>query len=217
MDLEELPRYFPDGDVYAIEENGKFYLLGSALESLADAEAIRAEAARRLDLFAAAISLLWTSMRKPRLGNVIREEDGKRRIFIEVEDTVSSRSKVSATISGSPVQPVQKTQAQEILARADKSPHLKEALQVWADPLRSWPRLYRVLEELERHLGQSVDKAGFCSNNEKERFTRSANSAHVSGIDARHAGGKFQPPANPMTLREATDFVRKMLIAVTQE
>ena len=45
MDLEELPRYFPDGDVYAIEENGKFYLLGSALESLADAEAIRAEAA----------------------------------------------------------------------------------------------------------------------------------------------------------------------------
>ena len=41
MDLEEFPRWFPDGDIYAIEENGTFFFVGSALEALPDSEAVR--------------------------------------------------------------------------------------------------------------------------------------------------------------------------------
>jgi hypothetical protein len=34
FDLEEFPNWFPDGDVYAIEENGSVYLVGPAFEGL---------------------------------------------------------------------------------------------------------------------------------------------------------------------------------------
>ncbi len=86
------------------------------------------------------------------------------------------------------------------------------ALSLWADPIRSWPRLYRVLEEIEQHLGQRVDGAGLCPFNQRQRFTHTANTAEVAGSDARHATGKFAAPGNPMTLPEATDFIGQMLL-----
>lgn len=38
MDLEEFPRWFPDGEVSAIEENEAFFLVGPAFEVLPNAE-----------------------------------------------------------------------------------------------------------------------------------------------------------------------------------
>jgi hypothetical protein len=59
MDLEEFPRWFPDGEVSAIEENGAFFLVGRAFEALPNAEAVLGEAVRTLDLFTAVLSLMW--------------------------------------------------------------------------------------------------------------------------------------------------------------
>jgi hypothetical protein len=70
------------------------------------------------------------------------------------------------------------------------------------------------MEEIEQPLGKHVDAAGLCAANERERFTRTANTAEVSGPDARHATGKFAVPNNPMSLPEATEFVRQMLLSV---
>jgi hypothetical protein len=106
------------------------------------------------------------------------------------------------------------TQAQELLERTSGSPHLEIALSLWADQMRSWPRLYRIIEEIEQHLGKHVDAAGLCTASQRERFTRTANTAEVSGPDARHATGKFAAPSNPMSLPEATEFVRQMLLSV---
>jgi hypothetical protein len=94
------------------------------------------------------------------------------------------------------------------------SPHLEQALSMWTDPMRSWPRLYCVLEEIEQHLGKHVDATGLCPTNQRERFRRTANAAEVSGPDARHATGRFIAPDNPMSLQEATEFVRQMLLGV---
>lgn len=81
----------------------------------------------------------------------------------------------------------------------------------WADPVRTWPRLYRFVEELEEHLGGHVDKFKFCSYTKRGRFRLSANSAEVAGKDARHGTGIKPAPAKPMSLDEAVTFVRKLI------
>lgn len=219
FDLEEYPRCFPDGDVFAIEENGNFFLVGGAFEVFSSAEAVLSEAVRVLDRFSAVISLLWPSLRKATATAVLREtEEGKRSAFA-FPAGVSARSKVGAVAVsvGAPPEPPQPTQAQELLRRATGNQHLELALSLWADPIRSWPRLYCVVEEVEQHLGKGVHAAGLCSGGERERFRRTANSAEVSGTDARHATGKFDAPKNPMNLAEATRFVEQVLLGVLRD
>ena len=217
IDLEEFPQWFPDGDVFAIEENGSFFLVGAAFECLADAETVLSEASSALDKYTAIISLLWPGLRKPAASHVFRETDeGKRDAFVFACGSISARSKTHAAAVSVGVVPQapQQTQAQELLGRATGNPHLEVALSLWADPIRSWPRLYRVLEEIEQHLGKHVDAAGVCPTNQRERFTRTANTAEVSGSDARHAIGKFVAPSNPMSLSEATGFLSQIFLAV---
>ncbi len=88
---------------------------------------------------------------------------------------------------------------------------------LWADRPRSWPRLYRVLEEIEAHLGKNADHAGLCSDGERSRFRRSTQVPEVAGKDARHRVGLFQPPANPLTLQEAEAFIGRLLTAVLKK
>ena len=218
-DLEEFPRWFPDGEIFAIKENGTFFLTGPAFEALPSAEAVLNEAIRALDLFSAVISLVWPSLRKPAGSHVFRETDeGKRNAFVFLSGSITVRAKLGAALSvGSPPEGPQPTQAQQLLTRAKQSPHLEVALSLWADPVRSWPRLYRVLEEIEQHLGRRVNAVGLCSANERDRFARTANTAEVSGPDARHAVGKFVPPANPMDLGEGTSFVSRLLLEALQK
>jgi hypothetical protein len=215
-DLEEFPRWFPDGEVSAIEENKAFFLVGPAFENLPNAEAVLGEAVRALDRFTAVISLLWPGLRKPTVSHVIREADGRRDVFAFLSASISGRSKVQAVLGSVDVtqQKPQRTQAQELLRRATGNPHLEVALSLWADQMRSWPRLFRIMEEIEEHLGKPVDAAGLCSDNQRKRLRTTANNAEVAGADARHATGKFDLPSNPMTLPEATEFLRQMLLSV---
>jgi len=216
-DLEEFPRSFPDGEVFAIEENEAFFLVGPAFEVLPNAEAVLREAVRALDRFTAVISLLWPGLRKPTASHVVRETDeGTRNVFAFMSASLSMRAKVHADLGvlGETQQKPQRTQAQELLSQAAGSPHLELALSLWADQVRTWPRLYRIMEEIEQHLGKHVDVSRLCSANQRERFTRTANTAEVSGPDARHATGKFAAPNNPMSLPEAAEFVGQMLVRV---
>jgi hypothetical protein len=96
------------------------------------------------------------------------------------------------------------------LARVQKDPFLQNAAMVWSEKAQTWPRLYRVIEELERSLGTQPDKVGFCSANDLKRFRRSANVPEVAGTDSRHAPANIQPPAKPMSLHEATNFIREL-------
>ena len=216
-DLEEFPRWFPDGEVSAIEENEAFFLVGPAFEAHPNAEAVLGEAVRALDRFTAVISLIGANSRKPTPISVSRQTDGGRQhVHAFLSAGLLMRSKVHAVLVSDDVtqQKPQRTQAQELLSRATGSPHLELLLTLWADQMRSWPRLYRIIEEIEQHLGKNVDAAGLCSANERKRFTRTANTAEVSGPDARHASGKFDVLDNPMSLPEATEFVRNILLSV---
>lgn len=219
-DLEEFPRWFPDGDVYAIEENRSVYLVGSAFEEFSEAGQVHEAALQAVDELSGVIKLLWSSFQRPRVGSVFREDaNGKRKGFVFCAGSITVRSKLcaTATVSGAGQNRKTPTQAQTLLYGSRMNGHLQSAMFVWADPLQTWPRLYRMLEEIELYLGQPAHKAGLCSYHQQERFTRSANTAEISGKDARHALDKYDPPKDPMNLSDATAFIGGLLQAVLSQ
>lgn len=219
-DLEEFPYWFPNGNISGLAEEGKYYLVGQDFELCEGASQVNETAQHFVDELSAVISLLWPGHRRPEVAGVIREEDdGKKSHYVFLSDTINLRSKVRATLSGEGEDTTvpARTQAQVLLDGAHASDRLRIALSLWGDPLHTWPRFYRILEEVEQYLGQRVSSEGFCSSSQRERFARSANSAEVAGKDARHAGGRFDAPQNPMNLGEARGFIQEILRKALQK
>ena len=216
FDLEDFPHWFPCGQVFATADADGTYVAGELLEACSDSASVYQSAETLLDEMHAVICLLDPGIRRPTIGVVLREDDtGKRTGTVYASATIGGRTKVRATLSvdGAANTPQAETQAQLLLKAAQASRHLRIALSLLAMPHVSWPHLYRALEEIEVSLAKKVHDAGICSSNERERFTRSANSGEVAGKDARHRIGKFDPPPQPITLRDAQAFVRLCLNA----
>jgi hypothetical protein len=211
FDLEELPYWFPSGDVHAIKDDNDVFLTGQTFEKYNNAREVHDAALQTIDEFSAIIMLLWSDFRRPSLNVVIREDDkGKHDICISAQ-LAPLRGKVRARVQISGQESSSETQAQQLLVASRGNHHLRTAVSLWGDPLRTWPRLYRMLEEIEAAIGEKVDKAGFCAEVERNLFTRCANTAEVAGKDARHRSGKFSPPANPMSLEEAIALISRLL------
>ncbi len=84
------------------------------------------------------------------------------------------------------------TKAQVLLAASNLDQRLKLVILLWADTNHTWPRLYRIMEEIEQILGKQINLAGLGSEGQRDRFKRSANTAEVAGKDSRHGSKKFQ-------------------------
>lgn len=218
-DLEEMEKYFPEGDVCVIHNEEGFFLTGRRFENLQDERDVRGAAERSIEEVAAVISLLKQSFRKPTYDSVIRTRaDNGQDVFVHLSGGLEMRSKVSCVIvrasegedETGAARPIS-TPAQQMLAQGIHSPHLQRALRLWAAPNRSWTHLNAILEEVENQIGTTVSHQKLCSAAERDRFTRTANNAEAAGLDARHGSGKFQTPRSPMTLEEAGDFIRKLL------
>ena len=212
-DLDDFTRWFPRGEVFAEANADGVFLVGSGLDVHEDVGQVKAVAEQALDEFFGVISLLSKATKRPRLGGIFHEDDeGVRREHIFLTSSIFVR--LRGHVRGGGTGP---TQAQLLLAGSKTNASLGNALQLWSDPNRTWPRLYRILEEIETYVGVRVHKAHMCTAAQRERFTRSANVAEVAGKDARHAAGKFEPPAVPMTVREATSFISSLLQAALRK
>lgn len=214
FDLEELPRWFPDGHLFAVREGVGIYLTGPALEAQASAGDVVRIARQSLDELSAVIGLLTPNYERPKIDtSVIREDDhGNRKTHHVLEaEPLRIRTKVTADLFVHGQAASTATQAQDLLSASKRSPHLTSALAQWSRSDASWPQLYVALEEVELALGVTCDAAGLCSSAQRSRFTSTANNGEVGGRDARHASGKFTPPGKPMTLGQARQFVREIL------
>ena len=212
-DLEDFPFWLPDGDVYAFAEENCYFLTGPALQ-VESPELVLEVSEQLLDELVGVATLLWPSLRRPTLGAVcLEDETGKRKRyhFASIEEGIRLRDRTDATVNGMPSVRSGPTEAQRLLEASRRAKHAQTALLLWSDSHRTWPRLYRILEELEAELGTSVSKAGLCSDNERDRFNQSANSSAVAGKDSRHAAGKFAPPKRPMSLSEAASLIGSLL------
>ncbi|MDO9067717.1 MAG: hypothetical protein Q7W05_04595 [Deltaproteobacteria bacterium] len=219
FDLEEFSYWFPDGEICAMTDNGSTYLTGPGFNALTDARKVHEAALVALDECFAIVSLLQSNVRRPNIGAVVREEDdGSKKGCVFGSARLVGRSKmhVKSTIVGADMNLRVPTQAQVLLGAVNTDRHIQMAISLWGDSHSTWPRLYRILEELEASLGMKVHEAQLCSRTQRSRFTRSANAAEVSGHDARHAGGRYQPPSDPMTFDEARRFVAELSRLVLQ-
>jgi len=209
-DLEEFPRMFPDGDVHAIAEGANVFLTGTTFDSIEAPSKVLGAAEQVFDEMVAVILLLWPGLHRPTLGAVcVEDESGlrNRHMFASVHEVVRIKDHVDAIVNGTAQIRQGPTEGQKLLAASRQATNAQAAMMIWADPHRTWPRLYRILEELEAELKVSVSESGLCSEEQRERFTHSANSADVAGKDSRHRSGKFKPPKNPMSLEEASSFI----------
>lgn len=112
--------------------------------------------------------------------------------------------------------------------------HFDMAFRLWSDKSRTWPRLYRIMEDVASGLrlagkmnggselfdGELLHANGVISSiADFRRFRYSACEARVAGRDARHAEGRNSPPRevkklpNPeMSHSEAVSFVGETLL-----
>jgi hypothetical protein len=221
FDIDELPYWFPDGEIFALSEGEKVFICGPALESLEDASQVYESAKQALEEFFSIIRILQPNVHFPKLGTVFREdENGQRKGTVSASAHLVGRSKARATSTVNPSEHGLKnpTPAQELLAASRRDRGLHLATLAISDCNSSWSRLYLAFEEIETYIanssGKNVVEAKLCSEGEKKRFTRSANAAEVAGKDARHGFGKgFQAPKNPMSVGEARTFISKLLQA----
>ena len=75
----------------------------------------------------------------------------------------------------------------------------------------TWINLYKIYEIIRDDIG---DKKiiSILTKHKLSRFTGTAQSKKQIGDDARHASNKYQGHADPMTIEEANELVKKLII-----
>lgn len=207
--VDDLPHFFPSGASFAYNEDDRTWLKSNRFLVDMTAAQVHAEAERLLDEMAGALCVFLGHYVRPKVGTVyLLHLDGRKTgHHILKADGAVARTKARAKLDGS----TGPTLPQQFVEAALRSAHLQTASLIWTDQVRTWPRLYRVMEEIQQHFGMPPYRAELCGRAEYKIFERTANSAEVAGLDARHALGKFEPPTMPMTLAGAEAFVGKVL------
>jgi len=100
------------------------------------------------------------------------------------------------------------------LAKAEHERHVADALRFFA--VQSWVDLYKVYEFIRDDAGDVV-KRGWATKGKLSRFTQTAQSRDSIGDAARHASKKFKAHAAPMSLTEARDLVKSLLLHWLEE
>jgi hypothetical protein len=207
-DLDDLIHWFPCGQSYAFAEDGVTYIASERFQVNLNYADIAEEAKMLLASWQPAIELLSPGFQTLVIDAVVEEDDdGMRKAIVLAEGHIKMRFRARARADESGP-----TQAQIVWKKTQENPILHDVLSLWGMPNRTWPHLYRILEEIERYVGGKADKTGLCTTKERGRFAASANNAKISGLNSRHADGKYPPPSDPMHIEEATAFIRDLVL-----
>lgn len=164
FDCKDYLESFPDGPVFAVQKDGHVCLTGPEFEQFPTATDVRAAASNALQELSSVISVLSPKAGRVSVGTVHREEDdGPRHAYVFAGAASISIRALAPTlfISGGPQPPkATSTRAQQLLSLVKQNMHLSNALDAWRETPRSWPRLYRIMEEIEAHLGMDPNLKG---------------------------------------------------------
>lgn len=103
----------------------------------------------------------------------------------------------------------------EVIARwlrvANDDPDVAHALMLFCAG-DSWANLYAVYEIIKKSSGgkEGIAKKGWADKDEANRFSGTANSRAVLGVEARHGVNNADPLVNPMNLSEASSFIASL-------
>jgi hypothetical protein len=222
-DLNCFQRWFSEEPAKVINEDDKFFLTGTHLLGSKTADEVIHRAETKLELMTAAARLESASEAvNVKIGSAVYVDSAGLyyyHVFVEAE----TRSVVSVRCfdSSSPSLP------QRAVAIADCDSHLDMALRLWGEASRSWPRLFRIVEEItysfepdpKKHMSEVLLSENLIeSRDDILRFRYSACDPGVAGRESRHANGSYMMPQelknlpNPtMTHHEAVALVGSVL------
>jgi hypothetical protein len=209
-ELEELRQWFTTGPAYLMLEGTRTFLTGPRFAAVEDGLQAHQLARNTIADMATIAEICMGQMNLPMITGAFEVRgDGTRRphYFGELPNMIRF-----PRVAHDPISSGDQTYPERLIKATRASIHLTVAARLWSrardgKPIRSWPRLYRIMEELEKHLGTKLHEATICTEVDRLRFTRSANTAEVSGEDSRHCIGNYRPPKDPMSHAEAEFFI----------
>jgi len=154
-----------------------------------------------LDATSAAISIGSVERARP---------DGRRDIFVFPEPIVVRATAFSPTVTvGSGLSESPEDRALRLHLAHPELARAQRFLRGEPD----WPAMYKAFELARAAAGGKREMAtrGWATANQQARFTHTADSLTAAGDSARHAVERTNPPKNPMTVREAQDFVIRLI------
>jgi hypothetical protein len=222
--LSLLASIFAEDPATIVLTDDEYYLGGSFLNHCVGArEAIRiGEARLRLMLGAARIETGYDAFQADLFGMVCcKEANGSTAIILVTGESTQESGNDALAWSHAP------GLSRDYLAAAEGNAHLELALKLWADTDRTWPRLYRIVEEIyvsfrsrrDEYPSEVLFRSSLVDSREDYvRFANSANEARYAGSESRHAMGNNKMPKEVGKLEkkflshaEAVSFVRECL------
>jgi hypothetical protein len=210
FDLEALERLFAGGDTgVARNDDGTWVLYCPALEAnWGDPTAVRdvsVRVIRRMNGVARAKNPLF---RPVHVGG--RFDGPGNSVSILAIDRAISREQAMPIGDGQQEQP---SPGPSLLDKADDDDDVADALRFLGAPVDEldWFDLWKVFEVVRVHRrgGSELVAKGWLTDEERKRFTRSANDPAVSGDAARHARHS-EVDADPMPLNEAQQLMSRL-------
>jgi hypothetical protein len=198
------------------QEGGDFWLGSAEFVGLADSEAVKARGRVLLALASGALHVEFGRFDPPRItAAVLVDESGAKQNFINVSSSIRLHAEVNARVrrtrSDGQIELVElvapPAQTSEWANLASRDADVEDVLAILGRDGVRWHDLYHVFEVVEADVGARMFANGWATKATIERFTRTANSRHAIGGEARHGHDRFQPPKKPLSLRDAHDLV----------
>jgi len=210
-DLLDFMRWFPDEPAKVVRDGESFFLAGNLFESMNEHTDVRGAAENEIELMSAAIKLNCGGLSlRPGIGTIyLTDGSGARHAFAP---GINLAVKMGVEIREFDDPNQRPTSMQKCVQASRRNRSLHMAMILWSDSNRTWPRLYRILEEVEHVFkGRKLHKIGLVTMTDYERFKHSANCSEIAGIDSRHGPSNHQTPKHPMTIYEAERFIANLL------
>lgn len=216
FDLESLAETFRDGEPTVAEDPSEgFYVQSATLEgSDGTPDHVAAQAlVKRINGIGRAVD---QDFRPVRLVGRYTTPDGKISHVVSA-DTAEARfrARASAVVVGGNPAPLPPPKGPRYARLAEQDTDVAHVLRILGQPEPlDWYDLYKVWEILEQAIGgkEEVERRGWATKADINRFTASADHPGLSGDAARHARAKGRPPrpALKMPLSQADAMMRRL-------
>ena len=198
-------------------DGGRCYISSALFEDCNSADEVLEKSERFVETLSGFVRL--TDGRKHRIAvSTVTEQmqDGTARDNLFFREKLELRSTLAVVVTykdGSTKTVGPKQLFTDKAALCLSSPSLARALSIYGQGELDWSNLYRVLEIILNNCGgeNGLKSEGWAKKGDIDRFRRSANDPSVSGDSARHSVFKFEPPPNPMNIREGRVFIETLL------
>jgi hypothetical protein len=215
FDLELLSEQFRSANLSIAKESNGYYARSSEFEVLSSEPEVRSKADEILDSLNGIGRMLDSHFRPVEIDAITEaDETGSRKHYMEFFEEIKVRDKATVKVvnaDGTSEQSTQPPAAESQLAIAQRDPKVAKALRIFGSREHDWHNLNNIFEVVQSDVGGQITKAGWATQTEIDRFTRTANSVQAIGDDARHGDEKVPAPKNPMSLAEADALMTRIL------